>query len=174
MKQISFPPMICGAFLALSACSNLNEAGIFTQPDEETLVEVAAEVEPEGEAEVVETVEETPPPPPPPTAETVEQFDTTDAEDRAEALDVEVVAGERDLGVTLATLGAPTDPGIWVKTPLVSEVIEGRVEYQGNSINVELRPSGGEPGSGSQISLPAMRLLNAPLTGIVELAVFVP
>jgi len=37
-----------------------------------------------------------------------------------------------------------------------------------------LRPSGGEPGAGSQISLAAMRLLDAPLTGLLELSVFAP
>ncbi|EAQ05681.1 hypothetical protein [Yoonia vestfoldensis] len=36
-------------------------------------------------------------------------------------------------------------------------------------INAELRPSGGVAGSGSQISLAAMRLIAAPLTGLVAL-----
>ena len=75
------------------------------------------------------------------------------------------------LGKTLATLGDPTDPGIWLKTPLVTEIVQGRVSYAGREINIELRPSGGAPGSGSQISLPAMRLLEAPLTEIIELVV---
>lgn len=119
----------------------------------------------------------TPPPPPPPTARTVEEFDTTTAEDRAEAVAApaaEDAASERRLGVTIASLGSPTDPGIWVKTPLVTEVTQGRVEYpvNGKSVNVELRPSGGEPGSGSQVSLAAMRLLEAPLTGLPELIVY--
>ncbi|EAR52801.1 D-fructose-6-phosphate amidotransferase [Oceanicola granulosus HTCC2516] len=119
-----------------------------------------------------ETLDPTPPPPPPPAARTVEEFDTTTEEDRAEAVAEPEAAPSAALGTTQATLGSPADPGIWVKTPLVSETVMGRVEYQGNSINVELRPSGGEAGSGSQISLPAMRLLEAPLTEIVELAVF--
>jgi len=111
------------------------------------------------------------PPPPPPTARTVEQFDTTTAEDRAAAV-VAPTGGERRLGTTIASLGSPTDPGIWFKTPLVSEVTQGRVEYQGNSVNVELRPSGGAAGSGSQISLAAMRLIEAPLTGLPEVTVY--
>lgn len=110
-------------------------------------------------------------PPPRPTARTVEEFDTTTSADREQALATPVSASG-PLGTTLATLGSPTDPGIWVKTPYVSDITQGRVEYEGRSINVELRPSGGAPGSGSQISLPAMRLLNAPLTGIIELTVF--
>ncbi|TNC73896.1 D-galactarate dehydratase [Rubellimicrobium roseum] len=76
------------------------------------------------------------------------------------------------LGTTVASLGSPTNPGRWLETPLVAEPTQGRVEYNGQSVNVELRPSGGEPGSGSQISLEAMRALGAPLTGLPELTVF--
>jgi hypothetical protein len=57
---------------------------------------------------------------------------------------------------------------------LVSEVTLGRVEVTatGKTVSLELRPSGGEPGSGSEISLPAMRLLEVPLTAIQELTVY--
>ncbi|TNY34325.1 D-galactarate dehydratase [Pelagovum pacificum] len=119
----------------------------------------------------VQTLDPTPPPPPPAEARTADQFDTTTDEDRAEAT-AEPSSASTELGTTLATLGSPADPGIWLKTPFVSEVTAGRVEYEGSSINIELRPSGGAAGSGSQISLPAMRLLEAPLTDIVELTVF--
>jgi len=111
------------------------------------------------------------PPPPPPNARTVEQFDTTTQADRDAAV-AAPTGGERRLGSTIASLGSPTDPGIWFKTPLVSAVTQGRVEYNGKSVNVELRPSGGAPGSGSQISLAAMRLIEAPLTGLPEVVVF--
>ena len=112
------------------------------------------------------------PPPPSANARTVEQFDTTTAEDRAAAVAAAPSGGERRLGTTIASLGSPTDPGIWFKTPLVSDVTQGRVEYNGNSVNVELRPSGGAVGSGSQISLAAMRLIEAPLTGLPEVTVY--
>jgi len=140
-----------------------------------------AEVDPEEIAAVIEepaeTLDPTPPPPPPPSATTEAEFDTTTEEDRAAALvapEPEDEDGEVALGTTIASLGDPTDPGIWLKTPLVDTLTMGRVEYPeaGRSINIELRPSGGEPGSGSQISLPAMRLLEAPLTGLPELEVF--
>lgn len=111
------------------------------------------------------------PPPPPPNARTVEQFDTTTAEDRAAATAAPVVTSRR-LGSTVATLGSPTDPGIWLKTPLVGEVTQGRVEFNGTFVNVELRPSGGAAGSGSQISLAAMRLIGAPLTSLPEIIVY--
>ncbi len=118
------------------------------------------------------TLNPTPPPPPPATATTVEQFDTTSEEDRVAATTVSETGGERELGVTVASLGPPAEPGIWLKTPLVTELVEGRIEYQGRSINVELRPSGGAPSSGSQISLAAMRLIEAPLTSLPEVTVF--
>ncbi|MEO0904722.1 MAG: D-galactarate dehydratase, partial [Pseudomonadota bacterium] len=76
------------------------------------------------------------------------------------------------LGKTIASLGPPADTGIWLETPLVGELTSGRIAYQGKTINIELRPSGGAPGSGSQISLAAMRLIEAPLTSLPELDVF--
>lgn len=118
------------------------------------------------------TLDPTPPPPPPRNATTVEQFDTTTAEDRQEAQVIQASATERELGTTIASLGPPTEPGIWLKTPLVTTLTEGRIEYKGKSINIELRPSGGAAGSGSQISLAAMRLIEAPLTGLPEITVF--
>ena len=76
------------------------------------------------------------------------------------------------LGTTQATLGPPAEPGIWLKTPLVKALTMGRVSYQGKDANVELRPSGGAAGSGSQMSLAAMRLLEIPLTEIATVEVF--
>lgn len=118
------------------------------------------------------TLDTTPPPPPPSNAVTVEQFDTTSQEDRAAAVDVEPPTTDAALGMTIASLGSPADPGIWLETPLVTTLTAGRVSYQGNTINIELRPSGGVAGSGSQISLAAMRLIGAPLTSLPELTVF--
>lgn len=76
------------------------------------------------------------------------------------------------LGTTIASLGSPTEPGLWLRTPLVSEPTSGRIEYNGRSVTVQLRPSGGEPGSGSQISVEAMRAVGATLTSLPELVVF--
>jgi len=157
MKKLFLIPV-----LALAACESPSLQGMF--------VPVAAPV-----VDVPEpTLDPTPPPPPPPTARTVEQFDTTTAEDRAAAVAVVEPAGEASLGTTIATLGSPADPGIWIKTPLVTELAMGRAEYgaNGKTVNLELRPSGGAAGSGSQISLPAMRLLDIPLTALAEVALF--
>ncbi|EBA10650.1 hypothetical protein RCCS2_02620 [Roseobacter sp. CCS2] len=120
----------------------------------------------------VPTLNPTPPPPPPANAVTVDQFDTTSAEERAAAVVSEQPSAAAPLGTTIAALGPPAEPGIWLKTPLVTELTLGRVSYQGKTINIELRPSGGAAGSGSQISLAAMRLIEAPLTSLPELTVF--
>lgn len=112
-----------------------------------------------------------PPPAPPRSARTVDQFDTTSAAERQAATATPVAASTQELGQTVATLGSPTEPGIWLKTPLVTTTTQGRIRYQDRTINLELRPSGGAAGSGSQISLAAMRLIEAPLTGIVQLTV---
>ncbi|MCX7299778.1 MAG: D-galactarate dehydratase [Rhodobacterales bacterium] len=146
----------------LGACSDFEE---FVQGPGAETAPVEAPVVP---------LDPTPPPPPPVAARTVEEFDTTTAEDRAEAVAVPAAATEVELGTTIASLGSPTVPGIWMETPLVSEVVMGRVEYPplGTSVALELRPSGGEAGSGSQISLAAMRLLEVPLTELPELVVF--
>lgn len=145
---------------ALAAC----DPAIF-QPQTAPIVEAAAPPP---------TLDPTPPPPPPPTARTVEQFDTTTEEDRAAALKVEEPAGEQSLGLTNVSLGAAADPGIWLKTALVSELTPGRVVYpsNGKTANVELRPSGGAAGSASQMSLAAMRLLEIPLTALADVEVF--
>ena len=71
-----------------------------------------------------------------------------------------------------ALVKAKAEPGLWLETPLVTAPTQGTVEYNGETVSVQLRPSGGEPGSGSQISLEAMRALGAPLTGLPELTVY--
>lgn len=153
--------LILLAALALSACNSPEFQAMFGAPD---VVAVALPAPPPP------TLDPTPPPPPPAAARTVEEFDTTTAEDRAAAVAAPV--GQTALGTTIASLGSPTDPGIWLLTGLVTELVQGRVEYEGQSVNVELRPSGGAATAGSQISLAAMRLLGAPLTGLPELTVY--
>ena len=105
----------------------------------------------------------------------MEEFDTTSAEDRAAAVAVDPEpAGEQLLGITNISLGPPAQPGIWLETGLVTELSEGRVENPatGKSVNVELRPSGGPATAGSQISLAAIRLLDVPLTSLLDVEVY--
>lgn len=76
------------------------------------------------------------------------------------------------LGTTIASLGSPTEPGIWLDTPLTDTLEQGRAAWRDNSVNLELRPSGGEVGAGSEMSLAAMRLLEIPLTDLPEISVY--
>ncbi len=145
--------------VAIAGCSTLSFQGLSGSA-------------PSAVAAPTPTLNPTPPPPPPVTAVTAEQFDTTSQEERAAAVVTQAPAAAQALGTTIASLGPPAEPGIWLKTPLVTTLTPGRVEYQGKTINIELRPSGGAPGSGSQISLAAMRLLEAPLTSLPEVTVF--
>ncbi|WP_246162325.1 hypothetical protein [Roseovarius faecimaris] len=112
---------------------------------------------------------------PPVAARTVEEFDTTTAQQRSEAVaEAATEGGEVDLGRTIASLGSPTEPGFWLKTPLVSAPSKGRVVYpvSGKSVAVDLIPIDGPKTAGSRMSLPAMRLIEAPLTELPEVQVF--
>lgn len=108
-------------------------------------------------------------------ARTADEFDTTSAEERQRAVaEAAGSGGETALGITIASLGAVGEPGIWLKTPLVDAPAKGRVEYpeKGTAVAVDLVPLDAAPGAGSQISLAAMRLIEADLTALPELRVF--
>ncbi len=109
---------------------------------------------------------------PPATARTAEQFDTTSAADKMAA--AAPAPGGRDLGMTIASLGAPGEPGFWMKTPLVTAPGPGRVVYpaNGKSVKVDLIPLDAAPGAGSRMSLAALRVIEAPLTGLPQVQVF--
>jgi hypothetical protein len=184
--RILVPPL---ALLALAACETMDRQTpaepppTAQAPTEAPVPEArpADQAAPPAEAPAVLAPPETvtasaiPPAPPPAGANTAETLDTTTPEERAAAAAPPAQAASAGrLGTTVASLGPPAEAGIWLKTPLVTEVTRGRVEdpATGQIINVELRPSGGEPGSGSQISIAAMRLLNLPLTSLPELVVY--
>ncbi|WP_414897725.1 D-galactarate dehydratase [Rhodovulum sp. YEN HP10] len=85
-----------------------------------------------------------------------------------------VLGFERELGVTTASLGDPTDPGFWALTPLTDEIRRGRLAdpVSGKSVQVELRPSGGASGAGTRVSLSAMQALEVPLISLTNLKVY--
>ncbi|MGZ9811764.1 D-galactarate dehydratase [Pseudoroseicyclus sp. H15] len=153
------------ALLPLAACTEADLASVFAPPPTQTAAPAP---------EAAPTLDTTPPPPPPANATTADEFDTTSEEDREAALAEPAPAAETRLGTTVGSLGDPAEPGIWIETGYVTELTPGRAEVlaTGKSINVELRPSGGEPGAGAEISLPAMRLLEVPFTDLPELALF--
>ncbi|MCL7465799.1 hypothetical protein [Phaeovulum sp. NW3] len=120
---------------------------------------------------------EAPPPAPipKPAARTVEEFDATTAAQRATAAAKPAPGAETRLGTTVASLGNPAEPGFWLRTPLARAEAPGRIEHPatGASAQVTLLPMpGAAAGAGSQISLPALRLLGLPLTALPELVVY--
>ena len=113
-------------------------------------------------------------PTPPAGARTVEQFDTTTADERKKAAAAPKPGGETALGETVASLGDPASPGFWLETPLVSAPAKGRVlnPATGKSAQVDLIPIEGPKTAGSRLSLAAMRLIEAPLTDLPVIQVF--
>lgn len=110
--------------------------------------------------------------PPPTGATSADTLDTTTPEQKRQALAIPVKAAPKKLGETVASLGAPADPGFWLRTPLVSAKSQGRVELNGKSIAVELRPGNGPKGGGSQLSLAAFRALGLGLTDLPKVTVY--
>jgi hypothetical protein len=108
---------------------------------------------------------------PPENARTVEQFDTTSAQDRREATETQPAG--RVIGTTIASLGDVTQPGFWLETPLVDQPMKGQVSLPGaaDKVALDLIPIDGPDTAGSRISLAAMRLLGVPLTDLPELEV---
>ncbi len=104
-------------------------------------------------------------------ARTAAAFDTVTPEQRAAA--TAPASGGRALGETVASLGPPGETGLWLRTGLVTAPTPGRVTHapSGASVRVELRPSGREPGAGSQLSLSAFVALGLNLTDLPRLQV---
>jgi hypothetical protein len=104
---------------------------------------------------------------------TVADFDrATDDERQAAVAPPAAAAGS--IGTTVASLGDPARPGFWMETPLVSTPTRGSVLYRatGRRLNLDLIPIAGPPSGGSRLSLSAMRMLDAPLTGLPSVDVF--
>ena len=159
MKQV-FAIIGC---VALTGCGAF-EGGLFKPK------EPAARAPDQAEAQATTTAAA-----PPAGANTADVLDTTSDEERQKAVaDAGSAGGETDLGVTIASLGAVSEPGIWMKTPLVKAQARGRVEFpeKGTKVAVDLLPLDAEPGAGSRLSLAAMRLLEADLTSLPEVRVY--
>ena len=100
-------------------------------------------------------------------------FDIVSSEQREDALNDDRVLAENKLGHTIASLGNPAETGFWLKTPLVDRITRGSVihENSGASVNLILLPLESS-GTGSQMSLSAMRALGLALTDLPKLTVF--
>ncbi|MEM6303538.1 MAG: hypothetical protein AAF744_02400 [Pseudomonadota bacterium] len=166
--------LLCG--LVLTGCAGVTERFGLSLPgraaDAAATEPADPFVTPLETAETATLAPETAAPPPPPAARTAEALDTTTPEQRAAAT-AEPEAEGRALGTTVVSLGSPTEPGLWLKTPLVSEERQGRVTNPGNgkSSLVTLIPIDGPATAGSRMSLAALRLIDASLTDLTEVEV---
>ena len=93
------------------------------------------------------------------------------AEQRAAGVSAAAANKGPKLGSTIASLGDPTDGGLWIETSLVSAPTTGKIEYPitRKTVEVELRPAGS---GGGRASLAAFRALDAPLTGLPEFVIY--
>ena len=159
----------CAALtLAIGALTACGDSGLFQRtatPDEAVQTPDAETVRPETRPDLpVDGLART-------ALRTAETLDQTTAAERAAA--TAPGAGGAPLGETLASLGNPAEGGFWLRTGLVTDARQGRVVTQGGAtVQLELRPSGNAPGAGSQLSLPAFRALDLPLTDLPRLTVF--
>ncbi|HAC49914.1 hypothetical protein [uncultured Sulfitobacter sp.] len=101
-----------------------------------------------------------------------EALDTTTAAEREAASRAPASIGAA-LGTTVVSLGSATEPGLWLKTPLVDAEQPGRVTNPatGKSAAVTLIPLEGPATAGSRMSLPALRLIGASLTDLTTVEV---
>ncbi len=75
-------------------------------------------------------------------------------------------------GPLRASLGDATTPGLWLETPLVNDQGTGWVIGEnGMSVPLTLRPSGGERGSGSRMSMAVYQELGLSLTALPTITV---
>lgn len=81
-------------------------------------------------------------------------------------------AGDAVRGFSVTSLGDATVPGLWIETPLVDrERAVTVVAPNGTTVEVTGRPSGGERGSGSRMSLAAFQALGIDLTSLPTVTV---
>ncbi|MFW8592582.1 hypothetical protein [Cribrihabitans neustonicus] len=73
---------------------------------------------------------------------------------------------------TVASLGDPSAPGMWMETPLVKTEQQARVRSaRGSEAVVTLKPAEGAVTAGSRLSIEAMRALGLPLTELAKVQV---
>src|SRR6056297_629239 len=74
---------------------------------------------------------------------------------------------------TIASLGDVARPGLWMRTPLVTAPMRGRVSDPGTgaSVVLDLIPLDAAPGAGSRMSLAAYQALGLSFTDLPELRI---
>ena len=100
---------------------------------------------------------------------TAASLDTTSQAQKAEALAAPASASARELGQVAVSLGSPAEPGIWLRSALVTAPGKGRVVTAGGqSVAVDLLPGQGA----AQLSLAAYVALGLSLTDLPQVTVF--
>ncbi|WP_372609904.1 hypothetical protein [Aquicoccus sp.] len=164
MKQII---MCIGSMLVVMGCAEI------TQPEQEVVPSASDAAEQRPVARPTDATIR-----PPRGGRTIGQLDTTSAEEKRAAGDAGRAAqaggAGRSLGRTIASLGDPARPGLWIETPLVSAPGRGRVVYprNGKAVELDLIPIKGPRTAGSRMSLAALRVIEAPLTDLPEVEVY--
>lgn len=98
-------------------------------------------------------------------------LDTTTEAEKVAARSAPAASGERELGRATVALGPPAETGLWLRTPLVTSAVPGRiVSASGTSLAVELRPGTG----GALLSLGAFQALGLRLTDLPVVTVYGP
>ncbi|WP_264213067.1 hypothetical protein [Leisingera thetidis] len=78
----------------------------------------------------------------------------------------------RGSATTVASLGDPSLPGMWMETPLVAAEQQALVRSSRNTqVVLTLKPIPGAETGGSRLSIGAMRALGLPLTELAEVQV---
>jgi hypothetical protein len=73
---------------------------------------------------------------------------------------------------TVASLGDPAIPGMWMQTDLVTRPQAARLRSaNGKEVMVTLKPAAAGSSGGGRLSIGAMRALGAPLSELVEVQV---
>lgn len=165
--------------LALTACSQATKEAADNPAQPGTMIDPATGQPVIAGPELTGTAPRTPgktlssAPRPSPAARTAAQFDTTSREQKAQAA-APPASAERRLGTTVASLGDPSQPGFWIKTPLAKSETDGRIvnPANGKSAKVRLIPMGGPASAGSQVSLPALQLIGVSLTDLPMIEVY--
>jgi hypothetical protein len=173
MTRIILPLFIVAA---TAGCSTLSDRfGMDASQSEPAAASAPTETPTEAPAEAATATAAATPPAASPIAtggSSAEALDTTTAAEREAASRAPASTGAA-LGTTVVSLGSATEPGLWLKTPLVDAEQPGRVTNPatGKSATVTLIPLEGPATAGSRMSLPALRLIGASLTDLTTVEV---
>lgn len=152
------------AVLAVAGCANGGLGGMFSGDGPGSGFGRSAPVEEASTEVITEAV----------TGEAAaEDIAPADSSTRAAAVaEGDTATGDSVRGFTVASLGDATQPGLWIDTPLVDrERPVTVVAPNGTTVEVTARPSGGEQGSGSRLSLAAFQALGLNLTSLPTVTV---